>query len=134
MQINDLTYKIIGCAYTVHSELGPGLLESTYRTCLAYELVANGLRVEVEKALPLRYKDVDLNAAYRIDLLVEDRVVVELKAVDALHEVHKAQLLTYLRLSGKTHGLLFNFNGRHLKDNIVRFINTPKGVSSSQGN
>lgn len=128
MQINDLTYRIIGCAYTVHSELGPGLLESTYRTCLAYELAANGLRVETEKSLPLRYKDVGLDAAYRIDMMVEDRVVVELKAVDALHEVHKAQLLTYLRLSGKSHGLLFNFNARHLKDNIIRLINTPKDV------
>lgn len=127
MQINDLTYKIIGCAYTVHSELGPGLLESTYRTCLAYELRANGLRVETEKTLPVRYKDIGLDAAYRIDMLVEDRVVVELKAVDAIHEVHKAQLLTYMRLSEKTHGLLFNFNARHLKENYVRMINTPKG-------
>ena len=126
MQINDLTYRIIGCAYTVHSELGPGLLESTYRTCLAYELRTNGLRVDMEKSVPLRYKNIGLDAAYRIDLLVEDRVVVELKAVDALHDVHKAQLLTYLRLSGKTHGLLINFNVRHLKDHIVRMINTPQ--------
>ncbi|MBE0644425.1 MAG: GxxExxY protein [Bacteroidetes bacterium] len=126
MQINDLTYRIIGCAFTVHSELGPGLLESTYRTCLEYELRANGLFVETEKQLPLYYKTVEMEAAYRLDILVEDRVIVELKAVDALHPVHMAQILTYLRLSGKTHGLLFNFNARHLKDDYKRVIYTPK--------
>jgi GxxExxY protein len=110
----------------VHSELGPGLLESTYRTCLAYELQSDGLVVEAEKRLPLRYKTMDLEAGYRIDLLVENLVIVELKSVDALHPVHMAQILTYLKLSGKTHGLLFNFNARHLKDNYRRVVYTPK--------
>ncbi len=126
MQINDLTYRIIGCAFTVHSELGPGLLESTYQTCLAYELQANGLYIEMEKPLPLLYKTIELEVAYRIDMMVEDRVIVELKSVEALHPVHMAQVLTYLKLSGKTHGLLFNFNARHLRDNYKRVISTPR--------
>lgn len=124
MEINDLTYRIIGCAYTVHSALGPGMLESTYRKCLVYELEQNGLGVQAELALPVQYKGVSLDAGYRLDILVEDHVILELKAVDALHPVHFAQLLTYLRLSGKTHGLLFNFNKRNLKNGFKRIINS----------
>lgn len=98
MKTNDITYKIIGCAYKVHSALGPGLLESTYEVCLAHELLSEGLSVEHQKALPVIYNKIKLDAGYRIDLLVEDEIIIELKSVDAIAEIHKAQLLTYLKL------------------------------------
>jgi len=123
MKENEISGKIIGCAIEVHKALGPGLLESAYEECLFYELQAAGLKVEKQKSLPVVYKDVKLDAGYRIDLLVEDCVVVELKAVEALHDVHTAQVLTYLKLSGCKLGLLLNFNVYRLSEGIKRLVN-----------
>ena len=123
MKENDISGKIIGCAIEVHKALGPGLLESAYEECLFYELQLAGLKVEKQKSLPVVYKEVKLDAGYRIDLLVEDCVVVELKAVEALHDVHTAQVLTYLKLSGCKLGLLLNFNVYRLSDGIKRLVN-----------
>ena len=122
MEINELTSKILKCAYTVHTALGPGLLENAYEECLFYELKQAGLKVEKQKALPLVYKEVKLDAGYRIDLLVENKVVLELKSVEALHDVHIAQVLTYLKLSKCKIGLLMNFNVKSLKNGIKRLI------------
>jgi GxxExxY protein len=121
-ELNKISYDIIGCAYKVHSALGPGLLESTYKVCLAYELDKMGYGVEIEKALPVIYDEIKLEAGYRIDLLVNKKVIVELKAVDALNDVHIAQLLTYLKLSDIKLGLLINFNVKDLKQGISRYI------------
>jgi len=121
-RLNDISYKIIGCAYTVHSELGPGLLESTYETCLEYELLENGLNVERQKPLPVFYKDIKLNAGYRIDLLVEEKIVIEIKSCEAIAPIHEAQLLTYLKLADKKLGLLINFNVKDLKQGIMRRV------------
>ena len=123
MNENDITGKIIGCAIEVHKALGPGLLESAYEECLFYELMEAGLKVERQKPLPVVYKEVKLEAGYRIDLLVENSVVVELKAVEALNDVHTAQVLTYLKLSGCKIGLLMNFNVYRLTDGIKRLVN-----------
>ena len=120
LRINDLTGAIIGAAIEVHRHLGPGLLESAYETCLAYELESKGLRVERQKPLPITYKDVHLDHGYRIDLLVENKVVVEIKAVDALLPIHQAQVLSYLRFSGCKIGLLLNFNVTLLKKDGIR--------------
>ena len=120
--INDLTYKIIGAAYKVHSALGPGLLESAYKECLYYILAKEGIFVEKEKGLPLLFEEVKLEIGYRIDLLVEHKVVIEIKAVEAFTDVHMAQVLTYLKLSGCTIGLLLNFNGADMKKGIKRII------------
>lgn len=120
--LDRVTEAIIGAAIEVHRELGPGLLESTYEACLAYELAQRGLKVERQKPLPVVYKGLKLDIGYRVDLLVEDRVVVELKAVDHLEPIHEAQLLSYLRLSGCNVGLLINFNVRILKDGIKRLV------------
>jgi len=122
--LNKLTEQIIGAAIEVHRHLGPGLLESAYEACLAYELERLGLKVEKQKPLPLIYKDIRLDQGYRIDLLVADQVVVELKVVDALMPVHEAQMLSYLKLSGCKVGLLINFDVKLLKDGICRFIMT----------
>lgn len=122
MDTNTLTHEILNSAYKVHSTLGPGLLESAYRTCLVYELRKKGLKVEEEKPLPLIYEEVKLECGYRIDVLVEDRVVIELKTVEFFAEVHTAQVLTYLRLSGKKVGLLLNFYTKSLKDGVKRFV------------
>jgi len=122
--LNKLTEQIIGAAIEVHRHLGPGLLESAYEACLAYELERLGLKVEKQKPLPLIYKDIRLDQGYRIDLLVADQVVVELKVVDALMPVHEAQMLSYLKLSGCKLGLLINFDVKLLKDGIRRFIMT----------
>ena len=122
MEINDLTSKILECSFSVHTALGPGLLENAYEECLYYELKQAGLKVEKQKALPLVYKEVKLDAGYRIDLLVENRVVVELKSVEALNDVHIAQVLTYLKLSECKIGLLMNFNVKSLKHGIKRLI------------
>ncbi len=122
--LNKLTEQIIGAAIEVHRHLGPGLLESAYEACLAYELERLGLKVEKQKPLPLIYKDIRLDQGYRIDLLVADQVVVELKVVDALTPVHEAQMLSYLKLSGCKLGLLINFDVKLLKDGICRFIMT----------
>jgi GxxExxY protein len=113
---NSISEKIIGCAIEVHRVLGPGLLESAYVECLAFELLKCGLAVEREKPIPLVYKDVKLDCGYRMDLMVEDLVIIEVKAVQALSELHTAQLLTYLRLTDCRLGLLINFNALRLKD------------------
>jgi len=120
--MNELSQKVIGHAYNVHTTLGPGLLESTYKECLFYEIAKNGIYVEKEKALPLIYKEIELNVGYRIDLLVENKLVVEVKSVDALADIHAAQTLTYLKLSGCRLGLLINFNVTHLKTGIRRLV------------
>jgi GxxExxY protein len=120
--INQITYEIIGCAYKVHGTLGPGLLESTYEVCLAYELEKAGHRVETQKALPVVYDDIKLEAGYRVDIVVDDLVVLELKSVEAFNDVHTAQILTYLKLSCKKIGLLINFNVKDLKTGIKRYI------------
>jgi GxxExxY protein len=120
MEINRITEAIIGAAIEVHRHLGPGLLESAYQTCLARELDLRGIAFEQEKPLPLEYKGVKLDCGYRLDFLVEEAVVVELKTVEALQPIHEAQLLTYLRLSGCKIGLLINFNVPILKNGIKR--------------
>ncbi len=120
---NDITQAIIGAAMDVHRELGPGLLESAYEACLAYELIQRGFKVERQKELPVKYRNVTLDCGYRMDLLVQDKVVVEVKAIESLHPVHKAQLLSYLRLSGHKVGLLINFNVTVLKTGIQRVVN-----------
>ena len=119
----ELTGRIIAAAINVHRELGPGLLESAYEACLAYELDKAGVRVERQKALPVRYRDVTIDVGYRLDLLVEHAVIVEIKAVDQLAPIHDAQLFSYLNLSGCRVGLLINFNVRVLKNGIRRLAN-----------
>ena len=119
--LNTLTGQIIGAAIEVHRHLGPGLLESAYETCLAYELTQRGLHVSRQKALPVVYKQIKLEQGYRIDLLVENLVIVELKVVEALTDAHEAQLLSYLKFSGCPIGLLINFYVRLLKDGIKRY-------------
>ena len=122
-RLNRITEGIIGAAIEVHRDLGPGLLESAYETCLAFELVERGLKVEQQKPLPVVYREVKLDCGYRLDILVEEAVIVEVKAVDRLAPIHKAQLLSYLRLSGCKVGLLINFNVKVLKDGIRRVVN-----------
>ena len=123
MTENQISERIIGCGIQVHKELGPGLLESSYEECLYYELVQNGLAVEKQKGLPLLYKDVKLDCGYRIDLLVESKVIIEVKSVKELDDIHLAQVLTYLKLSKCRLGLLMNFNEVLLKDGIKRIVN-----------
>jgi len=123
MNENEIGKIIVDCALRVHKALGPGLLESTYEACLLYELKEAGLKVESQKALPVIYKEVKLECGYRIDLLVENKVVIEIKSVDALNDVHLAQLLTYLKLSGNRLGYLINFNVSLLKSGIKRVVN-----------
>jgi len=122
-RINQVSGEIIDAAIKVHSVLGPGLLESAYQACLAYELRKRGLHVDVERALPIVYEDVRLEVGYRLDLLVEDLVVVEIKAVQEFHPIHEAQLLSYLRLADKKVGLILNFHERWMKDGIKRMVN-----------
>jgi len=114
--------QVLDCSFKIHTSLGPGLLESVYVECLYYELIKSGLVVEKQKPLPLIYKNVKLEAGYRIDLLAEGKVVVEVKAIDSLADIHMAQILTYMRLSECRLGLLVNFNVVHLKDGIKRVI------------
>lgn len=123
MYENEISEKIIGCAIEVHKILGPGLLESAYEECLFFELKKAGLRVEKQKSLPLVYKDIKLDAGYRIDLLVENKVVIELKAIEAINDIHLAQVLTYLKISGCKLGLILNFNVLKLTDGIKRLVN-----------
>jgi GxxExxY protein len=123
MEENKLSEKIIGCAIEVHKLLGPGLLESAYEECLFYELKQTGLNVEKQKALPLVYKNVKLDVGYRLDLLVENKVIIEIKAVECLNDIHTAQVLTYLKISGCKLGLLMNFNVLRIKDGIKRLVN-----------
>lgn len=120
---NLLTEKIIGCAIEVHKRLGPGLLESAYEECLCYELSQLNIRFERQVPLPLTYKDVKLDCGYKIDLVVEDLVILELKTVERFHPIHEAQLLSYLKLDEKKVGLLINFHVPVLKDGIKRVVN-----------
>ena len=123
MKYANLTSQIIQSAMEVHNQLGPGLLESAYEECLSYELHKIGLKTEIQIPVPLVYKDIKLDCGYRIDILVDDTVIVELKSVDAILPVHEAQILTYLKLAHKEVGLLINFNVKHLKEGIKRFVN-----------
>jgi GxxExxY protein len=122
LETNQITHEILDAAYKVHTNLGPGLLESSYQACLIYELKKKGLNIESEKGLPLIYEEVKLECGYRIDILVESKVIIELKTVEAFTDVHTAQLLTYLKLSGCNVGLLLNFHTKSLKDGIKRLI------------
>jgi GxxExxY protein len=121
-RLDSITRRIIGAAIEVHRRLGPGLLESAYETCLTFELRQMSLWVETQKPLPVVYRDVKLDCGYRLDLVVEDSVVVEIKAVDQLAPIHDAQLLSYLRLSGMRVGLLINFHVRVLKNGLKRIV------------
>ena len=120
---NEISKKIIGAAIEVHKQLGPGLLESSYEVCLAFELKQLGLNVKTQVALPVVYKEVKLETGYRIDILVENRVIIEIKAVDALADIHTAQLLTYLKLKDLKLGLLINFNNVKVIDGVKRIVN-----------
>lgn len=120
---NDITREIIECAIKVHSVLGPGMLESAYQECLYYELKKQGYKVEKEKELPLIYEEVKMPCGYRVDLLVDNTIIVELKAVSELNNLHTAQLLSYLKMADKKIGLLLNFNVTLLKDGIKRIVN-----------
>jgi GxxExxY protein len=122
VELNRISGQIVDASMRVHSRLGPGLLESAYEACLAYELQKRTLRLHRQLPLPIVYDGLRIDAGYRIDLLVEDAVIVELKAVESVSPVHRAQILSYLRLSGKRVGLLINFNVRHLRDGIERFV------------
>lgn len=121
--LNELSFLTIKCAIRVHTELGAGLLESAYEACLAHELRKNGLRVETQVALPVIYDGIKLDLGYRLDLVVEDKLVVEMKAIENVLPVHKAQLLSYLRLSKLKLGLLINFHTMHLREGITRIVN-----------
>ncbi len=123
MNENILSNIIIGCAIEVHKQLGPGLLESTYEACLAYELRKKGLNILQQQALPVTYKGEKLEAGYRIDILAEQKVIIEIKSVDALADIHMAQILTYLKLTELKLGLLINFNSVLLKNGIKRVLN-----------
>jgi GxxExxY protein len=121
MERDPLTAKVIGCAIEVHRILGPGLLESTYEQCLARELSLQGIRFELQVPLPVQYKGIQLDCGYRVDVLVEQQLILELKAVEEIRGIHEAQLLTYMKLAGIGTGLLINFNVELLKDGIKRF-------------
>lgn len=121
MELNEITQKIIGCAIQVHKSLGPGLLESAYEECLSYELIKNGLNIKRQLPTPVVYKEIKLECGYRIDILVENSVVIELKVVDEFNPVHEAQILTYMKFSNKSLGLLINFNVTILRNGIRRY-------------
>ena len=123
MTENELASIIIGAGIDIHTSLGPGLLESAYQECLFYKLKQIGFQVEKEKAMPLIYEEVKMNCGYRIDLLVENKVVVELKSISELSDIHLAQILTYLKLGNYKLGLLMNFNEFRLKNGIKRVVN-----------
>lgn len=123
IDLNSITSQIIGKAIKVHSLMGPGLLESVYLTCLSYELKKAGLIVENEKFVPLFYEGIRLDQSYRLDLLVQEKIVIEIKAVESITAVHKAQLLSYLKLTGCPIGLLINFNVELLKEGVCRMVN-----------
>jgi GxxExxY protein len=123
MTEDEISRIIIGCAIKVHRKLGPGLLESSYKHCLYFELTRAGLEVQMEKSLPLVYESVTLDCGYRIDLLVEGKVVIEVKSVEALNDIHTAQVITYLKLSGCKLGLLMNFNVLLMKNGVKRLVN-----------
>lgn len=123
MNENEISNKVIGIAIDIHNALGPGLLESAYKECLYYRLVKEGLFAEKEKPMPLVFEEVKLECGYRIDILVEKKLVIEIKSVEALNEVHFAQTLTYMKIGGYKLGLLLNFNVTHLKEGIRRIAN-----------
>ena len=123
MNENEWSYKIIGLAMEVHSALGPSLLESAYKECLFYKIINSGLFAEKEKGMPLVFEEVKLDCGYRLDLLVENKLVVELKSVEILNDVHLAQVLTYMKLGNYKLGLLMNFNVARMKDGIKRVVN-----------
>ncbi len=122
-RLDQITHGIIGAAIEVHRHLGPGLLESAYEACLVFEIKRLGMKVEVQKPLPVVYKDVKLDCGYRLDLVVEDEIIVEIKAIEKLLPIHDAQLLSYLRLARKRVGLLMNFHVPVLKDGLKRIVN-----------
>ncbi len=122
-KLDEISRRIIGAAIEVHLHLGPGLLESAYQSCLAFELKQLGLKLEEQKPLPIVYKDVKLDCGYRLDLVVEDEIIVEIKAVEKLLPIHEAQLLSYLRLAKKRVGLLMNFHVPVLKNGLKRIVN-----------
>ncbi len=121
-EFTDLTHRVIGCAIEVHRHLGPGLLESTYKLCLAHELHLNGISLRTEYPLPVEYKGTQLDCGYRLDLLIEDKIILELKSVDRLTTVHEAQLMSYLKLTGLKQGYLINFNVVRLKDGLKSIV------------
>lgn len=125
MEINEISYQIRGAIFDVHNELGPGLFESVYEAAMVYELLNRGLSVASQAAIPVKYKEIDLNLGFRADLIVENKVIVEIKSIESLHDVHKKQLLTYLKLTGLKLGILVNFNCNKLidKESIIRIIN-----------
>ena len=122
MEFDELSKRVIGCAIEVHKNLGPGLLETAYERCLSNELTAKGIRHETQKELPIDYKGVRIDSGYRIDLIIENSIIVELKSVDKILPIYEAQLLTYMKLAGIKVGLLINFNVTKLKDGIKRFV------------
>ncbi len=122
MKFDELSNKVLGCAIEVHRELGPGLLESTYEQCLAYELSRAKIPFKVQVNLPVDYKEIRLDCGYRIDLLADDRLIIELKSVDQLLPIHEAQILTYMKLAGIKVGLLINFNVTRLTKGVRRFV------------
>ena len=122
MKFDELSNQVIGCALEVHRNLGPGLLESTYEQCLAYELKTAGIPFNLQHPLPVKYKSINLNCGYRIDVFVDETIIVELKSVDKILPIHQAQLLTYMKLAGISTGLLMNFNVKYLKDGIKRMV------------
>ncbi len=126
MELNQITEKVIGAAIEVHRALGPGLLESAYEACLAFELTDRGLEIEQQKPVPLVYRDIQVDCGYRLDLLVEKSVIVEVKSVERLAPIHEAQLLSYLRLARYRVGLLINFNVLYLKSGIRRLVYDPR--------
>ena len=131
MEVNEITGAIVDAAMKVHSTLGPGMLESVYEKCLMHELRKRGFKVQNQLWLPVVYDGVQIEGGYKVDLLVEDLVIVELKVVEHLLDIHKAQLLSYLKLGGKRVGLLINFNVVHLRDGIKRMVNSPNSSASS---
>lgn len=123
MTENEIAKIVVNCAYKVHKTLGPGLMEFVYQKCLVYELTKSGLKIETEKTLPVIYNDVVFDCGYRLDIWIENKVIIELKAVEYLNEVHLAQILTYLKLTENKLGLLINFNVARIKDGIKRVAN-----------
>lgn len=122
VEFDDLSNRVLGCAIEVHRQLGPGLLESTYEQCLAYELNQTGILFKIQQPLPVAYKEIKLECGYRVDLFVDDRLIIELKSVEQLLKIHEAQLLTYMKLANVRIGLLINFNVHMLKKGIKRFV------------
>ena len=122
IKYNKVVDKVLGCALEVHKNLGPGLLESTYERCLAYELDKSGLKFELQKPIPVIYKEIKLDCGYRVDVMIEEQVILELKSVNKIDPVHEAQLLTYMKLAGVKWGFLLNFNVTRLKDGMKSFV------------